>query len=217
MFLDPLPRRAYDVVVIDAPWHFRLWSEITGAKKAAQSQYTVMTLDAIKALPVRELLKPDAIVLEWATAPLLPAAIEVMAAWGVTYKSNLVWRKMAHNNKVRPGLGYWARSIHEHILIGTVGKPRALRLPSSLIDGIRREHSRKPDEFYRALVDATPNLRRADLFAREYHLGFEAWGDELNKFNSESAAVSTTADEKVGTLDGADLSNTVDLENSNDV
>jgi N6-adenosine-specific RNA methylase IME4 len=47
-----------------------------------------MDLAAIKALPVAALAHPDGCALAlWATAPMLPQAIEVMAAWGFTYKT----------------------------------------------------------------------------------------------------------------------------------
>ena len=179
----PLPQRSYDVAVIDPPWHFKVFSETTGTKKSAQSHYSVMSLARIKALPVRELLKPDSVVFCFATAPLLPAALEAMAAWGFTYKSNLAWRKMTRNGKVRMGCGYWARTMHEHVLICTIGKPQLLTFPS-LFDGIAREHSRKPDEFYSMVAERSPGRRRVDLFARERRNGWDVWGDEIEKFSS---------------------------------
>jgi N6-adenosine-specific RNA methylase IME4 len=54
----------------------------------------------------------------------------------------------------------------------------------SLFDGIAREHSRKPDEFYGIVTEYTPAaLRRADLFARETRPGFDGWGNEVGKFD----------------------------------
>ena len=147
-FFAPLQPGTYDVGVIDSPWHFRVFSEVTGTEKSAQAHYKVLSLAEIKALPVRALLKPNAVLLTWATAPLLPAALEAMVAWGITYKSNLVWRKLTRNGKPRMGCGFWARTMHEQVLIGTVGKPPLLKFPS-LFDGVAREHSRKPDESLR--------------------------------------------------------------------
>jgi N6-adenosine-specific RNA methylase IME4 len=185
---NPLPLHSYDLGVIDSPWHFKVFSEVTGIKKSAQSHYRVMSLADIKKLPVRGLLKPDAVLFTWATAPLLPAAIEAMGAWGVTYKSNLVWRKTTRNSKVRMACGFWARSMQEHVLIGTVGKPPLLKFPS-LFDGVAREHSRKPDEFYQMIVKQTPGYRRADIFARGRRDGFDGWGDELDRFSKDGIGI----------------------------
>jgi N6-adenosine-specific RNA methylase IME4 len=64
-----------------------------------------------------------------------------------------------------------------------VGRPRCFLLPS-IFDGIAREHSRKPDEFYGIIAKKTPGLRRVDVFAREKREGWDAWGDEVEKFSS---------------------------------
>jgi N6-adenosine-specific RNA methylase IME4 len=183
-FFDPLPPHSYDLGVIDPGWHFKVYSEVTGAKKSAQAHYRVMSLAEIKALPVRALLREDAVLLTWATGAMLPQAFEAMAAWGIEYKSSLVWRKVTRTGKVRMGTGFWARSMHEHVLLGTVGKPRCFALPSCF-DGIAREHSRKPGEFYQMIAEKTPGLRRADLFARERRESWDCWGDELNRFDHE--------------------------------
>ncbi len=103
---------------------------------------------------------------------------------GITYKTEHVWRKITANGKVRWGTGFLARSMHEPILRGSVGHPPKLTLPSCF-DGIAREHSRKPEEFYRMIVEKTPGCRRADIFARERRDGFDGWGDELGRFDSE--------------------------------
>ena len=70
----------------------------------------------------------------------------------------------------------WARSASH----------QKFTLPSSF-DGIAREHSRKPAEFYQMLSQRTPGLRRADLFAREKRDGWDAWGDEVEKFSPASS------------------------------
>ena len=181
-FFDPLVAHSYDLIVVDPPWRFNTRSP-KGQGKSASKHYRVMTLADIKALPVRELLKKDAVVYLWATGALLHEAVAVMEAWGITYKTSLVWRKMTPNGKVAVGTGFWARSMHEVILLGTVGSPRCFAMPSCF-DGIRREHSRKPDEFYQMMTERTPGLRRADLFAREKREGWDCWGDEVGKFSS---------------------------------
>ena len=46
---------------------------------------------------------------------MLLDALAVMLAWGVTYRSHIVWEKDGL------GLGYWTRNKHELLLIGTKG------------------------------------------------------------------------------------------------
>jgi N6-adenosine-specific RNA methylase IME4 len=181
-FFHPLPKHSYDLVVIDPPWHFSTWSPAGQTSKSASGQYRTMPLTEIMALPVRELLKPDAIVYLWATGAMLPHALATMESWGIAYKTGFVWRKVTINGKVRWGTGRWAQSGHEHVLLGVVGRPRCFLLPS-IFDGLARAHSRKPDEFYDIITKKTPGLRRADVFAREKREGWDPWGDEVGKFS----------------------------------
>jgi len=150
-------------MAIDPPWRYRTWSE-TNQDKAASKHYNLMLTEDIAALPVRRLCQDDALVLVWATAPMLPHALSCMAAWGVAYQSNMVWRKVTVNGKVRMGLGFWARTMHEQVLIGTVGKPRKIKAFPSIFDGVAREHSRKPDEFYALVNKQAPKTPKADVF-----------------------------------------------------
>ena len=182
-FFAPLVAHSYDLVVVDPPWHFNTYSPAGQTSKSAAGQYSTMPLAEIMALPVRDLLKHDAIVYLWATGAMLPDALATMRALCITYKTSFVWRKVTRNGKVRLGTGRWAQSGHEYLLLGTVGKPRCFLLPS-IFDGLAREHSRKPDEFYNIIAKKTPGLRRADLFARERRDGWDCWGDEVEKFSS---------------------------------
>ncbi len=155
-----------------------------------------MALSEINALPVRNLLNRNGVVFLWATAPSLPQALAAMECWGVTYKTHFVWRKVTRTGKIRMGCGFWARTMHELILLGTVGKPRKFTLPSCF-DGLAREHSRKPDEFYSMIVERTPGWRRADLFARERRLGWDVWGDQVDRFTACDAVSTFGAPERL--------------------
>jgi N6-adenosine-specific RNA methylase IME4 len=182
-FFQPLMPRSFRLVLIDPPWEFQTYSR-AGQDKSAQAHYTVMPLDAIKVLPVRDLCQDDAVVMCWATIPMLPHALACLEAWRVIYKSNIVWRKVTRLGKLRMGCGFWTRSMHEQVLIGTVGQPPLITFPS-IFDGIARQHSRKPDELYQMIADRTPGWRRADIFSRETRHGWHAWGSEAGKYDDE--------------------------------
>jgi N6-adenosine-specific RNA methylase IME4 len=179
--LAPLTPLSYDLIVADPPWRFRTWGEHNQAKSASK-HYDLMQTTDIEALPIGNLAQRDCILLLWATGAMMPQALTCMKAWGFTYKSQMVWRKTTASGKVRMGTGYWARSMHEPVLIGSIGKPGKFSAFPSIFDGVAREHSRKPEEFY-ALVDKhASGLRRADVFARTQRLGWESFGNETEKF-----------------------------------
>jgi N6-adenosine-specific RNA methylase IME4 len=184
-FFAPLVPMSYEVLSIDPPWRFRTWSECN-QQKSASKHYSLMMTDDIEALPVGQVAQRDCLVLLWVTAPMLPQGLECLRRWGATYKSNMVWRKTTASGKVRMGTGYWARSMHEQVLIGCIGKPRKFSAFPSLFDGIAREHSRKPDEFFRLVEKHTVGLRRADVFSRESRPGWDTFGNETGKFDGGS-------------------------------
>jgi len=68
------------------------------------------------------------------------------------------------------------------LLGGLGGRQRHAAFPS-IFDGVAREHSREPDEFYKIVVDKTAGADRCDLFSRETRPGVDAWGNEPGKFH----------------------------------
>ena len=185
-----LQPHAYDLIMIDPPWRFELYSE-KGEAKSAQAQYQTMSLDEIKALPVRLLAKPDCLLWLWATAPMLPQQLEVLAAWGFAYKSEGVWVKTTKNNKIAFGTGYGFRGSHEPIILAGTGSPQVTHGVRSVIMGLARGHSRKPDSAYAAAEQLMPGARYADVFSRQNRPGWDAFGNEAGKFDQISAGVDT--------------------------
>jgi N6-adenosine-specific RNA methylase IME4 len=184
----------YDVIVADPPWTFELRSE-AGEGKSPQAQYQCMSLEAIKALPVGQLARGDCLLLLWTCGWAMATcqAQEVAKAWGFAPVTEMSWRKTTVNGAVRMGPGYRVRTMHEPILVCTAGNPDHRALESADIfdirfDGIAREHSRKPVEFYDHVTACTPKaMRRADLFSRETRPGFDGWGNEATKFDEVAA------------------------------
>lgn len=183
-FGDLAPMSA-DVIMADPPWRFRLYSE-AGEHKSPQRHYACMDLAAIKAMPVGELAGRHAMLWLWATWPMLPQALEIMAAWGFKYTTGGAW------DKGRWGPGYVHRSVTEPWLIGTRGSPRIDgRSVPNVIRETRREHSRKPEMAYALAERMMPGATRIELFARTRRPGWQVWGDEAEKF----AAVAATIEE----------------------
>ena len=180
---DHLPMFGLSVIVADPPWDFQNYSD-AGTLKGADAHYDVMSLSDIKALRVGELARGDCLLLMWTTGWAIATcqAQEVAHAWGFKPVSEMVWQKRTARGKARMGTGYRVRTLHEPILVCTLGNPRHRPLPSSF-EGVAREHSRKPDEFYDLVASHTPGANRCDLFSREMRPGFIGWGDEHGKFN----------------------------------
>lgn len=164
---------SYGVVYADPPWKFEVYSE-NGMDRSADNHYPTMTLADIKALKVPA--ADDSVCFMWATVPMLPEALEVMAAWGFTYKSHAVWVKD------RVGTGYWFRNQHELLLIGTRGDipaPAMGTQPSSVIEAPLGRHSAKPASVAEMIEKLFPNLPKVELFCRSPREGWDAIGNEI--------------------------------------
>lgn len=177
-----LPRGPYDVVLADPPWRFAS-NSVANPGRNALRHYDCMKPTEVAAMPVKDITSKDAVLFLWVTVPFLSAGMDVLNAWGFTYKSNIVWVKS------RIGTGYWARNRHEHVLIGRKGKfpaPHPSKRRDSVIDGQQRQHSRKPDALHEYIETCWPGAMRLELFARSPRKGWDVWGDETTKF-SEAA------------------------------
>jgi N6-adenosine-specific RNA methylase IME4 len=181
----------FGAILADPPWMFRTWSD-KGKDRSAENHYPVMGLDAIAALPVRELAANDCVLFLWSTWPTIQQAFRVIDSWGFTYKSCAFdWMKADASQMdmfrddvdVQIGLGFWTRANTEPCLLATRGKPKRLNadVPQAIIEP-RRQHSRKPDCVY-ARIERLVGGPYIELFARQQRPGSAAWGNEIDRFD----------------------------------
>ena len=141
----------------------------------AIDHYNTMSLEDIKALPVKELTEDDAVLFMWTTAPLLEEAFEVVNAWGFKYMSNIIW------NNVLPNLGNYTSVRYEHLMIATKGRGTTdnTERPNS-VQTIERtgRHSEKPEEFRNIIETLYTYGNKIELFSRKKVEGWEVYGNE---------------------------------------
>lgn len=177
---------SFDLIMADPPWRYELWSA-KGQGKSADSHYRTMTTKEICDLPVSMLAARDSVLWLWATWPMLEHAQRVMRAWDFDYATGGAWHKRTTHGKTAFGTGYVLRSASELFLIGKRGEPKFTKSVRNLIDGRAREHSRKPEEAFRAAEALMPAARRIELFSREARPGWSNWGNEATKFNQDTS------------------------------
>ena len=179
----PFPDRKYSVILADPPWAY---SHKHGAgpnskpRGGAVVHYQVMDVDAIAALHPPS--GDDAVLLLWATFPHLPEALQVMDAWGFTYKTAaFVWVKETDKGSLFTGLGSYTRANAEVVLLGLKGKglPRIDRSVKQVILAPRGRHSEKPAEVRDRIVRLYGDVPRIELFARQRAQGWDSWGLEV--------------------------------------
>lgn len=170
-----LPKKRFGVILADPEWRFESYSAETGMDRAADNHYPTSPLEVIKSRPVVDIAADDCALLLWATVPMLPQAIEVMAAWGFSYKSHAIWMKD------QIGTGYWFRNQHELLLLGTRGKIPAPAMGDQFRSALAHavgEHSAKPPFAHEIAEAYWPSLPKIELNARLRRPGWDAWGLE---------------------------------------
>lgn len=179
----PLPNvvGGFSTVLADPPWRFSNRTGKVAPEHRRLDRYSTMSLEAIKALPVREVAAKNAHLYLWVPNALLPEGMDVMAAWGFRYVSNVVWAKRRKDGGPDGrGVGFYFRNVTELLLFGVKGSMRTLsagRSQVNMIETRKREHSRKPDEQYDLIESCSPGPY-LELFARHPRPLWSVWGDE---------------------------------------
>ena len=141
-----------------------------------------MGIEELCALPVSEITEKDCVLFLWATFPQLKEALQLIKAWGFTYKTvAFVWLKT--NKKALTwfyGLGFWTRVNAEICLLATKGHPKrqAKNIHQLIISPIE-EHSKKTEEARKKIVALMGDIPRIELFARKESPGWDIWGNEV--------------------------------------
>lgn len=140
-----------------------------------------MPLAEICSLPVKEIAADQSHLYLWVPNALLAEGLEVMRAWGFTYKTNIVWYKVRKDGGPDGrGVGFYFRNVTELLLFGVRGRLRTLqpgRTAVNILIDRKREHSRKPDLIYNLIERCSPGPY-LELFARTAREGWIQWGDE---------------------------------------
>ncbi len=194
-----LPHHRYALILADPAWETVLWSgaKRTPTQKQGDDHYSVMSSTDMAALPIAEIAEPDAVLAMWVIGSHLDQALQLGRDWGFTYTTDLFYwvkqRRLRPNqadlftDDIAPapiGMGKYSRKQVEPCLLFKRGKgvkvcDHSIR---QLIIAPKREHSRKPDEQYPALESMFGDVSRVELFARSTRQGWDAWGNQTDKF-----------------------------------
>ena len=180
-----LAKRRFSTILADPPWRFENRTGKMAPEHRRLARYETMTLEDICGLPVQGVAADTAHLYMWTPNALLPEALQVMAAWGFSYKTNLIWHKVRKDGgSDGRGVGFYFRNVTEVILFGVRGKNARTLAPGrrqvNMMETRKREHSRKPDEQY-DLIEACSPGPYLELFARGEHERWHVWGNQADK------------------------------------
>ena len=178
---DSLPPGPFATIYADPPWRFNNRTGKGAPEHKRLGRYATMTMVEIAGVPVEQAAAPNAHLYLWVPNALIADGLHAMRQWGFTYKTMLIWEKVRKDGQPDGrGMGFYFRNVTEVLLFGVRGKTRTLRpgrTRVNLLRTMKREHSRKPDEFY-DLIEACSPGPRLEMFARHHRAGWSQWGNE---------------------------------------
>lgn len=174
----------FGTILADPPWRFTNRTGKMAPEHRRLARYDTMTVDEICQLPVGEASADTSHLYLWVPNALLPDGLRVLAAWGFTYKSNIIWHKIRKDGgSDGRGVGFYFRNVTEVVLFGVRGKNartrEAGRRQVNLMASMKREHSRKPDEQYK-LIESCSHGPYLELFARGNRQNWKVWGNQAD-------------------------------------
>jgi len=173
----------YRTVVIDPPW--KVCCNLTNEKfyrTGRRLPYKTMTDEEIANFPINNFALDECDLFMWVTHTKLPVGLEILKKWRFKFHCLLTWDKLS-------GVcinGFYRRT--EFVIYAYRGKLGINVGKGQYIPVLFKEkatiHSKKPDVFYELLRKRTQEPR-IDIFARQKHFGFDAYGDEVEENQSK--------------------------------
>ena len=174
--------KKYKTIYADPPWQFSNRTGKMAPEHKRLNRYSTMKLNDIKKLPVSDVADEKSHLYLWVPNALLPEGLEVMKAWGFEYKTNLIWEKVRKDGMPDGrGVGFYFRNVTEIVLFGIKGDNNRTLQPGrsqvNLLRSMKREHSRKPDEWIDLIERCSPGPY-LELFARGDRKNWDMWGNQ---------------------------------------
>ncbi|MEL6717561.1 MAG: MT-A70 family methyltransferase [Bacteroidota bacterium] len=180
--------KSYKTILADPPWRFKAQQGKLSPEYSKCFRYPTLPLKEIIEIPVDLVADENSHLYLWIPSSMLQDGLDVMKAWGFTYKTSITWEKITKAGEPdKSGYGHYFRNCTETILFGVKGSMNTYHASHSFPNVIRakkREHSRKPDEQYQ-LIEACSPAPYLELFSRNTRQGWGKFGNEVGKFGAE--------------------------------
>lgn len=183
--------KKYNIIYADPAWSYSRGVHQETFPKRKQTRvkrelpYQTMTIEQIKSLPINKISDKDCACFMWVTDSHLKQGIEVLEAWGFKYKTiAFIWKKITNKGNTCATVGAWTMKNCEICLFGTKGNMLQYKKCNNifqLTEAERTENSKKPEDVRLKIEKLFPNINKIEMFARENHKGWDAWGNEVEK------------------------------------
>lgn len=175
----PIPSGKFETIVVDPPWPM---TKIERDVRPNQAGFSYPTMDERElrefAGSVANMAADDCHIFMWTTQKFQWLAKELIELYGFRPTFTMVWHKSGGFQPFK-----LPQFNCEFVVYGRRGSVEFVSTKNfdCCFNAPRREHSRKPDEFYDMVALATKGPR-VDVFSREPREGFEQFGNETDHF-----------------------------------
>lgn len=184
----------FGTAIVDPPWAYRHVNPNRDGSYGnqvgyANQVYGTMTVEELANLPIGEMVSN--VLLLWTTGPHVPAAVDLVEAWGFEYITMAYWHKATRRGvhttlwgervyKPHLGVGYWFRGDTEPIVVAKKPGTPSFRTGerATFVEAVRG-HSAKPDQLHHIAEKHFPGPY-LELFARRAYPGWTCLGNELD-------------------------------------
>lgn len=189
----------FQIICCDPPYVFN--DRLSGkVKRGAEANYSIMSINDIKNLPIQDITDPDGSLLAlWVPSSLLDDGIKIMNAWKFDFKQTWIWvkikkdpfKKLKKDNNISGinwddflsfGMGRLGRNVHEVVIIGTRGsvyKNIKNKSQRTVFFAPNEKHSKKPELLQDKLELILPQSKKIELFARRERIDWLCLGNEV--------------------------------------
>jgi N6-adenosine-specific RNA methylase IME4 len=173
------PIQTFETIVLDPPWPMEKIERDVRPNQVA-FDYPTMSEEGLRKFgeTLNRMAADDCHLFMWTTQKFLPLALRLVDHYGFRYVLTMVWHKAG---------GYQPTGLPQYncefVVYARKGSPKFVSTQGFFccFNGPRREHSRKPDEFY-DIIRLVTGAPRVDVFSREAREGFAQYGNETAKF-----------------------------------
>ena len=180
----PFPNKKYQIIYADPPWK----QTKGGLRECRPNQkrgldYQTLNLNDIRDIVDKTPKTKIHTLFLWTIDKYLHKAEELFKDYKL--HARFVWDK---GNGIAPA--FTVRYSHEYLL--WLYKPKMISIPKNqrgkyltILRERATTHSRKPYVARKMIEDLYPVQLKIELFARERFLGWDAWGNETDKFTEK--------------------------------
>ena len=171
----------YDLVYADPPWQ---QTKGGGKKVRSKSSGTPLDYPTLDLQQIAEHLRLATrggckVLFLWTIDKYLFEAQKIAESLGFKLHARMIWNKV---NGIPTA--FTVRYGHEYLLFMYKGKFTPIAFNErgkvhTVFTEKATKHSKKPEKAYEIIKRLYPNLSKIELYARQEHEGFDAWGNEL--------------------------------------